>query len=329
MPDHKTSEDGSVHVDQPIFLDPQGRRRMWLRLLSGVTTGTGVFAVAACGLLFSEGPSASTGSLALPGKGVAFPRMMDDKVAYLSDGGRSSALMDGGDSTSPTARADDVSDEQAPPESSTTVAEPIGGGSTASVERLPTERDQVAEADIDGSEGTDPGNDAGAGEGTASDVAGTGKTDVEEIDGDDLRETEPPEAATSVEEAPEQGGPGGSGAREKSGFREEDGARAQDDLREEGGAQEESGVREEDDAWEGSDLWEEGDPWGESGAQLGSGAWPTDVDEDIDVGHGGTEPENAVETPTPAEVPQRYVFPDTEWFSIVDDPLVGLRELRD
>ena len=92
---------------------------------------------------------------------------------------------------------------------------------------------------------------------------------------------------------------------------------------EEGGAQEESGVREEDDAWE------EGDPWGESGAQLGSGAWPTDVDEDIDVGHGGTEPENAVETPTPAEVPQRYVFPDTEWFSIVDDPLVGLRELRD
>src|SRR5690606_7816344 len=203
VPDHKTSEDGSVHVDQPIFLDPQGRRRMWLRLLSGVTTGTGVFAVAACGLLFSEGPSASTGSLALPGKGVAFPRMMDDKVAYLSDGGRSSALMDGGDSTSPTARADDVSDEQAPPESSTTVAEPIGGGSTASVERLPTERDQVAEADIDGSEGTDPGNDAGAGEGTASDVAGTGKTDVEEIDGDDLRETEPPEAATSVEEAPE------------------------------------------------------------------------------------------------------------------------------
>lgn len=63
--------------DDPIFLDPRGRRRMWLRLTAGVTAGGGVMALAACGLLFTEGPSTAPTAIALP--------VVDESPGLLND----------------------------------------------------------------------------------------------------------------------------------------------------------------------------------------------------------------------------------------------------
>jgi hypothetical protein len=88
----------STGPDDPIFLDPRGRRRMWLRLTAGVTASSGVMALAACGLIFTEGPSNAPSTIALPVRDAS-PGLLGDTlavtpalppsapVAYLHGGG--------------------------------------------------------------------------------------------------------------------------------------------------------------------------------------------------------------------------------------------------
>ncbi len=101
--------------DDPIFLDPRGRRRMWLRLTAGVTAGGGVMALAACGLLFTEGPSTAPTAIALPVVDES-PGLLNDALAVrparpgeAGTGGRA-AVGPAGEATArePRAGGDDV-----------------------------------------------------------------------------------------------------------------------------------------------------------------------------------------------------------------------------
>ncbi|EIE99926.1 putative sodium/potassium/calcium exchanger [Saccharomonospora glauca] len=80
------AENHSAAQDQPIFLDPRGRRRMWLRLTAGVTAGSGVMALAACGVLLADRPSTTT-SFALPIQHSVTPSFFGD-MAARSGGGK-------------------------------------------------------------------------------------------------------------------------------------------------------------------------------------------------------------------------------------------------
>ncbi len=87
MTQPRGAEDHSVAPDQPIFLDTRGRRRMWLRMTAGVTAGSSVMALAACGVLFADSPSA-TASFALPIRQAMSPDPLGDTMTSRAGGDR-------------------------------------------------------------------------------------------------------------------------------------------------------------------------------------------------------------------------------------------------
>ena len=302
--DSKAAESDSAHVDQPIFLDPRGRRRMWLRLTAGVTTGTGVVAVVTCGLLFSERPSSATNSLALPGREIVSSGAMSDVFSLQPGDVRNGAAGGRGDLEPSRERArDDVLGEQVPSEPSPLVPEPS--------EPLDDALDTAPFEEIH----------AGGGEesGTGTEASGA------ELDGTNSENRELQDTHSGAMEFTGTEAEGGSEGEADGTFEVEPGGTETDGSDAEGvegHAGGEDGV--EESTGENSEENTADDGVGYAGGEDGAEG----AEEDTDSAD-GTEPQLAQEIPAPMEVPPRHTFSTEEWFSILDDSLTGPQQLRD
>ncbi|WP_007027821.1 hypothetical protein, partial [Saccharomonospora iraqiensis] len=65
MTDDPTTPDTGPGPDHPVFHDPDGRRRIWLRLTAAFTAGGGAAVLGVCGLLLSGQPAPVPTTVAL------------------------------------------------------------------------------------------------------------------------------------------------------------------------------------------------------------------------------------------------------------------------